>query len=172
MPALAVHTSVEVAPEDAFTFLLDFPGYAAYSPYLKSVTQDGPGGAGTEYELEVAWWKLSYTARTTVTEVDRPRRIGWRLLGDVTADGAWLLSPDPDNTMTDVTLYIRYETADLGSVGIDLPRLLPLSAVIERGKPVLEREAVRTVERVVADLEGEPREVALEIDTDPPPLDQ
>lgn len=172
MPALAVQTTVEVPPGDAFTFLLDFPGYAAYSPYLKSVTQDGPGGKGTEYELEVAWWKLSYTARTAVTEVDRPHRIGWRLLDDVTADGAWLLSTARDDTTTEVTLYIRYETTDLGNVGIDLPRLVPLSAVIERGKPLLEREAVRTVERVVTDLEGEPRDVTLDIDTDPPPLDQ
>lgn len=172
MGAIAVRTEVYAPVEVVFDFLRDFPGYAEYSPYLKAVRQYGEGGEGTEYELDAAWWRFEYTARTEVTRIVEDERIEWRTVDDVDAHGLWIVDPSRPDGATGVTLYIAYDAGSARSATIDLPRFLSLETVINRAKPVVKREAKATVERIVADLEGEPREVDIDIDTDPEPPDQ
>lgn len=169
MDEVVVRTDINVPPAEAFAFLRDFPGYAAYSEYLERVDQHGDGGEGTVYELEAVWWRLRYTARTEVTKIDAPERIEWRVEEAITAEGSWDVSPIERDGSAEpasrVTLRMRYDpdTADAGVV--KLPRFVSLSWVIERVRPLVEQEAEATVERVVADLEGEARPVDLEIET-------
>ena len=162
MDELVVSTEVFVEPETAFEFLVDFPGYVRYSDYLEAVRQRGDGGAGTTYELELAWWRLTYTARTEVTDVEAPERIGWRVLGGLDAEGEWRVGETPDGSS--VALHIRYRTESADQVGLDLPRFVSLGWVVRRLTPLVREEAERTVERIVADLEGEPRPVELRIE--------
>lgn len=169
MDEVVVRTDVYVTPTEAFDFLRDFPGYAEYSEHLTRVDQHGDGGAGTVYEIEVSWWRLSYTARTEVTGIDRDHRLDWRALESVDAEGEWEVEPierpESDETGSRVTLRIRYapETAD--ATLLDLPRFVSLAWIVDRVRPVLHREAEAVVERIVADLEGEPRPVELEVET-------
>jgi len=174
-----VSTSVYLPPEAVYEFLLEFRGYASYSEYLRSVRQFGDGGPGTKYELEFAWWKLRYTARSEVVEVDPPNRIEWRLIKDIDAAGRWLIEPTKatsgaDESGTDdrgegpetaVTLVIEYAPGSADDGIVDLPRFVSLGWVIERIKPKIRTEAERIVRRIVADLEGETREVDLRIET-------
>jgi len=170
---LEVTTDVHVPPGEAYAFLENFPGYARYSKYLESVTQDGDGTPGTRYDLHLAWWKLSYTACSEVTGVDPPEQIDWKLVRDIHADGHWRVDPAPEaappgeDHASCVRLSIRFDpdTADSGT--LDLPRLVSLEWVIGKVKPLVQDEAERIVERIVADIEGEPREVDLEIHTTP-----
>lgn len=173
MGAIAVSTEVYAPATEVFDFLRDFPGYADYSPYLKAVRQYGEGGEGTEYELDAAWWRFEYTARTEVTRIVDGERLEWRTVDDVDAHGVWIVDgSSTSDEATQVTLYIAYHEGSVRSAPIDLPRFLSLETVINRAKPVVRREAEATVERIVADLEGEPREVDIDIDTDPEPPDQ
>lgn len=161
MDEVIVETELAVPPDETFEFLLDFPGYVRYSEYLDHVTQRGDGGVGTRYELSLSWWRLSYTAHTEVTGIERPDRIDWRVLRAVNAHGSWEIHPIDGGSR--VRLRIRYDPDSADPSAIDIPRLVSLSWIIERVKPLVITEAEETVERIVADLEGEPRPVDLDI---------
>ena len=184
MDRVEVSTVVYLPAEDVYEFLLEFRGYADYSEYLESVRQFGDGGAGTEYALRFEWWKLHYTARSAVTEVDPPRRIEWRILKDLDASGRWLIDPIEDDgspqgdtggstergtdgsaPRTEVTFVAEYAPGSADDGIVDLPRFVSLGWVVERIKPKIREEAERIVRRVVADLEGETRDVELRIET-------
>ncbi|MFB6117548.1 SRPBCC family protein [Halosegnis sp.] len=171
MDAVEVTTIVYVSPEEAFEFLLDFPGYARYSEHLESVEGFGDGGEGTEYELTFAWWKLSYTARSRVTDVDRPERIDWRLTKDLDAGGYWAVEPvDPpadESVATRIRFRAEFRPESANSGAISLPRLVSWDWVIDKVKPKIQSEAERVVRRAVRDLEGRDRMVDLEITARP-----
>jgi hypothetical protein len=165
-----VSTVVGLAPPEVYEFLVDFPRYARYSEYLTEVTADGDGSPGTRYRLRFAWWKLSYTAHTEVTDADPPERIDWRVTEDVDASGRWRVEPldatpsglpVEDGPASRVHLEVTFDADSVGGGVVDLPRFVSLDWVIDRVKPVLVEEAERVVERIVADVEGEPREVDL-----------
>jgi hypothetical protein len=168
-----VSTVVYVSPEEAYEFLVDFPRYAEYSKYLKEITRHGDGTAGTNYDLTFAWWKLSYTARSEVTALDRPTRIDWRLVKDIDARGHWRVEADPDSDSetipeetshaSRVVLRIEFAPDSADSSAITLPSFVSLDWVISKVKPKIKAEAERIVERIVADLEGQRREVTLKI---------
>ncbi len=173
MNRVEVSTIVHLPPKEVYTFLLEFRGYAKYSEYLRDVRQFGDGEPGTEYELEFAWWKLKYTARSKVTAVEPPERIEWRLIKDIDATGRWLIEPigdgakrDGTEPKTEVTFVVEYAPGSADDGIIELPRFVSLGWVIERIKPKVKAEAERVVRRVVADLEGEKREVELQIETE------
>lgn len=163
MRRFEVATDVRVGPETVHEFLVDFPDYARYSEYLESVTTHGDGGVGTEYDLHLAWWRLSYTARSRVTAVDPPTTVDWELVGDVDAHGRWTVEPRDDGSGSRVRLHVEYDPASADASTLGLPRLLSVDALVDRVRPVLREEAERIAERVVADLEGEPRPVDLEV---------
>ncbi len=173
MNRIEVRTVVHLPAEEVYEFLLDFRGYAQYSTYLRSVRQFGDGGPGTKYELEFAWWKLRYVARSMVTEVESPKRIEWELTRDIDAAGRWLVDPidrgkadADDDPRTEVALVVEYAPGSADDGIVDLPPFVSLGWVIGKIGPKIRAEAERVVRRIVADLEGEPRDVALEIETD------
>ncbi|MFB6303514.1 MAG: SRPBCC family protein, partial [Haloferacaceae archaeon] len=143
-----------------------------YSEYLEGVDRDGDGGAGTRYRLHFAWWKLSYTARSEVTGVERPERIDWRIVGEFDAEGRWRVEPaelPPDapadaGTASRVFFEAGFDAGSLTGDTVDLPRFVSLDGVIDRVRPLVLEEAERIVERVVADLEGRRREVDLRVE--------
>lgn len=165
MDRVEVATTVYLPPEEVHAFLLDFPRYAEYSEHLTAVRQYGDGTPGTEYELDFAWWKLSYTARSRVTGVDNPERIDWRVVKDIEAVGRWDVAR-LDDEATRVALVVEYAPDSADDTGFDLPRFVSLDWVVEKVKPKVKAEAERVVRRIVADLEGEQREVDVEIETE------
>ena len=177
MDRIEVTTVVHLPPEEVFEFLLSFQRYAEYSEYLTSVRQYGDGGTGTEYALRFEWWKIRYTARSKVTAVEAPKRIDWRLIKDLNASGQWLVEPldadagdDPaseadDHPRTRVTFVVEYAPGSADEGMVDLPRFVSLGWVVDRLKPIIHEEAELVVRRIVADLEGEERDVELRIET-------
>jgi ribosome-associated toxin RatA of RatAB toxin-antitoxin module len=168
-----VSTVVYLPPEEIYEFLVDFPRYAEYSKHLTEVRSDGDGSPGTRYFITFSWWKLSYTAHSQVTEVDPPSRIDWRLTKDIDANGYWKIEPVPEEAPAGedhacrVYLYIQFNPHSANSDTIDLPRFVSLDWVVEKVKPMIEREAKVIVRRIVADIEGRERDVELEIHTKP-----
>jgi hypothetical protein len=169
-----VSTVVYITPEAAHEFLVDFPGYARYSEYLERVDQHGDGSPGTEYDLHFTWWKLSYTARSRVVGVDPPETVDWTIIKDLDARGRWLVEPLPDEETpqdrehaTRVRLQIQFFPDSADATAVDLPRFVSIGWVVEKVKPLIQEEAERIVRRIVADLEGESRDVDLEIHTTP-----
>lgn len=169
MDTVEVETTAYLPPEEVYEFLLSFPRYARYSKHLKRIRGRGDGGPGTEYELTFAWWRLSYTAHSEVTEVHPPERIDWRLTKDVDATGCWLIEPiDPPEGRehaTRVVFRVRYHPDSAEEDQLPIPAFLSLDGLVEKIRPKIEAEAERVVRRIVADLEGEKREVDLEIRT-------
>lgn len=168
MDSVEVSTRVYLPPAEVYAFLLDFERYAGYSEYLRTVRAFGEGGAGTEYELEFAWWKLQYTARSAVVDVDPPNRIEWQLTKDIDAAGRWLVEPidaAEQSPATEVTFVVEYAPGSATDGILDLPRFVSLEWVVDRIEPKIRTEAERIVRRVVADLEGAERDVGLRIDT-------
>ncbi|MEF8775938.1 MAG: SRPBCC family protein [Haloarculaceae archaeon] len=169
MIAIDVGTLVHLPPEPVYEFLVDFPQYGDYSEYLEEVDRQGDGLAGTNYDITVSWWRLRQTVRSEVTWMNQPEQIGWEVTDPVDAHGAWRLDPAPDRappaaeTATAVTLEVRYDPESVGEVALDLPPFVSVESVLNRVRPILEREAEAVVERVVEDLEGSPRPVDLEI---------
>jgi len=165
-------TLVHLPPEEVYDFLVDFPRYANYSEHLREVRRHGDGSPGTEYDLEFAWWKLTYTARSRVVAAEPPERIDWKLVKDVDATGAWEVeaaadeAPPDAETASRVVLRIRVDI-DSARGGLGLPRFVSFDWVVEKLKPKLRTEAEAIVERIVADLEGRRRPVDLRIHTAP-----
>ena len=170
---MEVSTVVYLPPEDVYEFLIDFPRYARYSEHLTEVRQHGDGGPGTEYDLVFEWWKLRYTARSRVESVDPPDRIDWGIVKDIDAAGYWAVEEVPEEAPPDretasrVRLRVDFRPETANSDALDLPAFVSLSWVVEKVKPKVQAEAERVVRRVVADLEGESREVELEIHSAP-----
>jgi len=166
---IEARTVIHAPPAELYDFLLDFPGYARYSEYINNVQQDGDGTPGTRYALQFSWWKLSYTARSEVTDVDPPERIDWRLIKDIDAEGYWGINPvDPPadvESATEVVLHIEYDPSSASAGAVDLPRLVSMGWVIEKVQPLVRKEATRIVRRVVEDMEGARRDVDVEIRT-------
>jgi len=174
---LVVSTVVYLPPEETYDFLVDFPRYATYSEHLRDIARRrGDGGAGTRYALRFAWWKLSYTVESEVTEVDPPSRIEWRIVKNLDASGRWRieeLDELPDDAPADATVASRvsmevaYDPGSANESRISLPRFVSLGWVVDKVKPAITNEAEKVVERVVADLEGEPRSVDLTVERGP-----
>lgn len=173
MDQVELSTVVYLPPEEVYEFLIDFPRYANYSKYLTDVEQHGDGSPGTQYDLRFAWWKLSYTARSEVTDVDPPAGIDWRLVKDLDARGHWRVEEVPGEasegreTASRVWLRIGFDSDSARSGALDLPAFVSVGWVIDKIKPKVVEEAERVVERVVADLEGEPRPVELTVHRTP-----
>jgi len=169
-----VSTVVYLPPTEVYEFLLDFPRYADYSRHLDEVRRYGDGdGQGTRYDITFSWWKLSYTAVSRVTDIDPPNRIDWRLIKDIDARGSWQVAPEPesapapDTPATRVRLYIEFAPESASAGGLGLPSFVSLDWLIGKVKPKVKAEAERVVERIVADLEGQHRDVDLDIHTTP-----
>jgi len=167
---IEVSTVIYRPKADVYEFLVDFPRYAELSEHLRTVHRNGDGSPGTTYRLEFAWWKLTYTARSTVTDLTPPDRIDWRLTKDIDARGSWILEPESSSGERDAATRIRfivhYDPQSAGAGAIDLPRFVSLGWVIERVKPLIRDEAERIVERLVTEIEGDSRPVDLEIHTE------
>jgi hypothetical protein len=165
-----VSTVVYISAAEAYAFIHDFPRYANYSKYLQEVRQQGDGDIGTEYELEFEWWKLRYVARSEVTATDPPNGLSWEIVKDLDANGDWTVEPIASTELPDgreeavrIRLRVDFRPGSADRSAIDLPRFVSLSWVIEKVKPLIQDEAERVVERIVRDLEGESREVTLDI---------
>jgi ribosome-associated toxin RatA of RatAB toxin-antitoxin module len=170
--AVEVSTVVYISPEEAYEFIVDFPRYARYSKYLNKVTQDGDGHPGTEYDLHFEWWKLSYTARSRVTTP--PAQLDWQIIKDLDAAGHWHIEPLPDHEIPEdkdhavrIRLDIDFRPESADTDAIELPRFVSLSWVVQKVRPLIQEEAERVVSRIVTDLEGESREVDLQIHRTP-----
>ena len=171
---LVVSTVVYLPAEETYNFLVDFPGYANYSEHLKDIVQRrGDGGAGTRYALRFAWWKLTYTVESEVTEVDPPNRIEWRIVKNLDARGRWRieeLDDLPDDAPADATVASRvsmevaYDPGSANESRVSLPRFVNLGWVADKIRPAITSEAENVVERVVADLEGGHRPVDLTVE--------
>lgn len=169
MDRILLSTLVYRAPEEVFPRLRAFTEYPRYTKYLRSVEARGDGGTGTLYDLRFAWWKLHYTARSEVVEVDEPRRLEWRLTKDVDARGEWRVEPEPGSAPPGVETASRvyfeavYDPHSADEDAISLPRFVSIGRVVDMVKPRLLEEAERVVSRLVADIEGERREVELAV---------
>jgi uncharacterized membrane protein len=169
---IEVSTVVYVPPQEAFEFLVDFPGYTAFTQYLQEVHVEGDGSEGTRYDFVLSWWKLSYTANSEVTNVEPPERIDWRLVGSLDAEGSWLLEPAPGEapdgveTATRVRFTANYRLESVKSAPIDPPAFVSMDTVIQKVKPVVLDELGTIVGNIVEALEGEPRPVDVHVTTD------
>jgi len=173
---IVVSTVVYEDPETIYEVLLDFPRYAKYSEYLKVVRRlDGDGGIGTQYALDFAWWKLSYTAHSEVVDVEPPEKIDWRVIKDIAANGHWEVArrqeipadaPDDVTAACDVSLRIDFDPDSADSSAVKLPRLVSMGWVIKKVIPLIRNEAERVVQRAVQDVEGRRREVEFSVRTD------
>ncbi|AGN01107.1 hypothetical protein L593_05790 [Salinarchaeum sp. Harcht-Bsk1] len=165
-------TDVYVEPERVYDLLVSFTEYAQYSEYLDEVTRHGDGSPGTEYELSFSWWRLAHTTRSRVTDVDPPNVINWRLVSRIAAQGRWEIEEAAEpihgtastgDPVTRVRFVVEYDPESADGDVLGLPALLSFDGLVDRVTPLIEDEATRVVERVVADLEGEPRDVELEV---------
>jgi ribosome-associated toxin RatA of RatAB toxin-antitoxin module len=173
---IVVSTVVYLPPSEVYDFIADFPRYTRYTEYLTEVRQRGDGGPGTRYDMRFAWWKLSYTLRSEVTDTDPPGRIEWEIVKDLRAHGDWRIerldglpadAPADAETASRVTLAVAFDPQTARNGTLDLPRFVSFDFVVDKVKPVLVREAQQVVERIVADIEGRRREVELTVERRP-----
>lgn len=161
---IEVTTAVERPPAAVFPVVRDVTTYPEYSRYLREVRERGDGGEGTRYVLRFGWWKLAYDAHTRVTGVDEPHRLDWEVTRDVEADGQWRLDPEDDGAAATVRFLVSFDPESVSPSVVDLPRLVSFDRVVEKATDLIEAEGKRVVERVVADLEGERRDVDLTVE--------
>lgn len=173
MDRIVLSTLVYSEPEPIFETVRSFSNYPSYAPVLDDVSVSGDGGVGTHYDLAFSWWKLSYTARSEVTDVEEPNRLAWRLRSDVDAAGEWRVEPEPDSAPPDVEtasrLYfdVAYDPHTADPNALSLPLFVSIDRVIRLVRPRLYEEAEHVVRRLVADIEGADRPVELTVHEEP-----
>lgn len=89
-----------------------------------------------------------------------PARISWEILGSLDAAGDWLIA-DADAGAA-VSFVVTYDPGSARGL-IDLPAFVSFDWVADRVTEKIAEEGQRVVERVVEDLEGEPRPVELDV---------
>ncbi|WP_114577851.1 SRPBCC family protein [Saliphagus sp. LR7] len=173
MDRIVLSTVVYRSPEEVFPYLESFSRYPRYSEHLESVDQRGDGGAGTEYDLRLSWRKFGYTAHSEVTEIAEPETLSWRLMEDVDARGEWRVEPAPEaapegeETASRVYFEAIYDPHSADGDAISLPTFISLDWLVSKIQPRLLGEAKEVVARLVADIEGERREVDLAVHESP-----
>jgi len=157
------------SPEEVFPYVRSFTDYPRYTDHLKEVRIHGDGGVGSVYDLRLAWWKLSYTARSKVIDISAPESLQWQLVNNLDARGEWRVEAEPgaappdEQTASRIYFEARYDPYSADKDAISLPRFVSLDWVIDKVRPRLLAEAETVVERLVADIEGRHREVELTI---------
>jgi len=164
-------TVVYTDRETVYDFLMDFSGYRRYSDYVKAIEAEGDGGVGTEYAITFGWWKVTYEARSRVVGLEPPERIDWTITKDLDAEGSWQVEsvdpPDGREHATRVTIDVQFDPDSVSAGAIDLPRFVSVSWLVEKAIPLIVRQARSVLRGVVADLEGEPRDVDLVVHETP-----
>jgi len=161
------------SPEEVFPYVRSFRDYPRYTGHLDSVRVHGDGGVGSVYDLVLSWWKLTYTARSKVTAISEPNSLQWQLTKDIDARGEWRVEPEPEsapaNAETASRIYFEavYDPYSADKSAISLPRFVSLDWVINKVEPRLLNEAQTVVERLVADIEGQRRNVELTVHETP-----
>lgn len=165
MERIRLSTVVYAPPETVFPYLQDFTTYPRYAKHLSHVDIDGDGGVGTHYGLHLAWWKLTYTARSRVTGLTPPHSLEWELTKDIDAHGEWRIesASDGDRPASRVYFEAAYDPHSASEDVVSLPRFVSMGWVIRKLRPRLMDEARRVLERLVADIEGQRREVELTV---------
>ncbi|ELZ12771.1 SRPBCC family protein [Natrinema thermotolerans] len=169
MDRILLSTLAHRSPEEVFPYVRSFTEYPRYTDHLKEVRVNGDGGVGSVYDLELAWWKLSYTARSRVTDISAPTSLTWRLVNHLDARGEWRVEPEPESAPPDAETASRiyfeavYDPHSANEDAISLPRLVSLDWVVRKVEPKLLNEARTVVERLVADIEGRQRDVELTV---------
>ncbi|WP_306056788.1 SRPBCC family protein [Natronococcus wangiae] len=167
MDRILLSTVAHRPPEDVFPYVRSFVDYPRYTDHLKEVRVHGDGDVGSVYDLRLAWWKLSYTARSKVTAIDAPESLEWRLVNDIDARGEWRVEPEPGpadvETASRIYFDAVYDPYSADESALSLPRFVSLDWVVRKVKPRLLDEAETVVERLVADIEGQRRDVELTV---------
>ncbi|ELY71080.1 SRPBCC family protein [Natrinema versiforme] len=169
MDRILLSTLAYRSPEEVFPYVRSFTDYPRYTDHLKSVRVTGDGDVGSVYDLELAWWKLSYTANSKVTAISPPESLTWELVNDLDARGEWRVESEPESAPADaetasrIYFEARYDPYSADENAISLPRFVSLDWVVRKVEPKLLGEAQTVVERLVADIEGQPRDVELTV---------
>lgn len=169
MDRILLSTLAHRSPEEVFPYVRSFTDYPRYTDHLKEVRVHGDGGVGSVYDLRLAWWKLSYTARSKVTDISAPESLEWELVNDIDARGEWRVEAEPESAPADEETASRiyfeavYDPYSADESAISLPRFVSLDWVVSKVEPKLLGEAESVVERLVADIEGQQREVELTV---------
>lgn len=159
---------------EVYDALFDFTRYHRYSEYVEDARIRGEG-VGTRFALTFAWWRLDYTLRGRVTDVDPPERIEWVVTRDVDARGHWSMEPEPEaappdrETATRARLRVEFDRSSARTDRI-LGGFVPTDRVLSRVLPLVRPEVARIAGRAVADIEGEPRPVEVTVHETPDTL--
>jgi hypothetical protein len=177
---ILLSTVVYREPADIFPYLRSFETYPRYADHLEEVVRVDGGDTTADttddrpqYDLRLRWWKLSYTAHSTVVDVTEPTLLEWELREDIDARGAWRIDPEPAaapstaDTASRVYFDARYDPHSADKNAISLPTFVSFEWVLAKLQPKLVAEAETIVERLVADIEGERRDVSLTLHESP-----
>lgn len=173
METVEASTLVYLSPEEVYEFLVDFQQYEPYSEYVTNIDREGEADAGAVYDITASWWKITYTGRVKVTDVDPPTRIDWEVTKDVDASGYFELEHVPEEAPEDkpdatrVRCHAAFDLESADEEAFNLPGFVPLDRIIDRVKPKLKTVAHVIIRRMIADLEGEKRDVPLNVHKTP-----
>lgn len=172
MDRILLSTVAHRSPADVFPYVVSFADYPRYTEHLESVRKRREGdenGVGAVYDLRLTWWKLGYTARSEVVAVDDPHTLEWELRKDIDARGTWRVEPEPEaapegvETASRIYFEAVYDPHSADGNAISLPKFVSLDWVVEKVQPRLLEEARGVVRRLVADIEGDQRDVELTV---------
>lgn len=173
METVEASTLVYLSPEEVYDFLVDFQQYGKYTKYVTNIDRQGEEDAGAVYDVTLSWWKIDYTARSKVTDVDPPSRIDWELAKGIDAHGYWKIehvpeeAPEDESDASRVRFYAEFDPESADGETLNLPKVVPVDRIIDRIKPKAKTFAHVMARRMIADLEGEKRDVSLEVHKTP-----
>jgi hypothetical protein len=167
-------TLVYLSPEEIYDYLSDLRQFEDSSKYVTDINREGDDPLSL-YEITVSWWKIGYTARVEITDVDPPNRIDWKLVKSVDAHGYFEIEHVPEEAPEGrpdacrVVVHGEFDPDTVTAEALDLPKLIPVSRIIDKVAPKAEPAARIIGGRIVSDMEGEKRSIELTVHERPDP---
>lgn len=174
METVEASTLVYLSPEEIYENLADLRQFEDYSKYVTDISREGDDQL-SEYEITVSLWKIGYTARMEITDVEPPSRIDWKLVKSIDAHGYFEIEHVPEEAPEGkpdacrVTCHGEFDPDTVTAEALDLPKLIPVSKIIDKFGSKVEPAARIIIGRIISDMEGEERSVELTVHERPNP---
>ena len=174
METVEASTLVYLSPEEIYEYLVDLRQFEDYSKYITDISREGDEPL-SEYEITVSWWKIGYTARVEITDVEPPNRIDWKLVKSIDANGYIEIEHVPEEAPEGrpdacrVVFHGEFDPDTVTAESLDLPRVVPVSMLVNKVAPKAEPGARVIIGRIVSNMEGEKRSIDLTVHESPDP---
>lgn len=155
--------SIRGSKEQVFDSITDYRKIDSYTDDIRIAGRGRGEGTRVYFKLskDVLNIPTNYTTKIEFVEYNPPDQIEWKIIGDIDAKGSIRLTENSGHTDLILDFSLNLEKTDIGS--LPAPDVADASQILEYIYPQVYEQASSIIKGVVTDIEGEPRDVNIEV---------